>query len=120
MTDMSKHASKRNHPWFLFVIAVPAAVEVWACWVGLGSLCGFPVIGRNGHGVPTNWTLAVGLEAYGAYALKVWLGSAPGPRSRKFAQWSSLGAFTLSLIGQVSYHLMLAAHMTRAPAIVIV
>lgn len=113
---MSKHASKRSHPWLLFIIAIPAAVEVWACWVGLGSLCGFPKLGR----LSTNWTLAIGMEAYGAYALRVWLGNAPGQRSRKFAQWSALGAFTLSLIGQIAYHLMLANGMRRAPDGVIV
>jgi hypothetical protein len=116
MTDMSKHASKRSQPWLLFIIAIPAAVEVWACWVGLGSLCGFPKLGR----LSTNWTLAIGMEAYGAYALRVWLGNAPGQRSRTFAQWSALGAFMLSLIGQIAYHLMLANGMRRAPDAVIV
>jgi hypothetical protein len=120
MTAMSKHASKRNRSWFLFAIAIPAAVEVWACWVGLGSLCGFPVIGLGRLHLPTDWTLAVGVEAYGTYALNVWLGSAPGPRSRKFAQWSALGAFTLSLAGQIAYHLMLAGKIKQAPAIVVV
>lgn len=120
MTDMSKHATKRHHRRFLLAIAIPAAVEIWACWVGLGSMCGFPVIGRNGHGIPTDWTLAVGMEAYGTYALHIWLNAAPGPRSRQFAQFSALGAFALSLIAQVAYHLMLARHMTRAPAFVVV
>jgi hypothetical protein len=109
-------ARKRNHQWLLIAIAIPAAVEVWACWVGLGSLCGFPVIG----GESTDWTLAIGMEAYGAYALFVWLGAAPGLRSRKFAQWSALGAFALSLIGQVAYHIMLADKIKRAPVGVIV
>jgi len=108
--------SKIGRQWPLVIIAIPAAVEVWTCWVGLGSLCGFPKLG----GLSTDWTLATGMEAYGAYALYVWLGAAPGPGSRGFAQWSSLGAFTLSLIGQIAYHLMLAGHVTRAPAFVIV
>jgi hypothetical protein len=125
MPGMEKHppaeaarsaAPRSNHRWLLFAIAIPAAVEVWACWVGLGSLCGFPKIG----GKSTDWTLAIGMEAYGGYALYVWLGGAPGPRSRAFAQWSALGAFALSLVGQVAYHLMLAKKMTRAPAGVIV
>jgi hypothetical protein len=120
MTDMSKHASKSNRPWFLYVIAVPAAVEVWACWVGLGSLCGFPVLGLGRLHISTGWTLAIGMEAYGAYALNVWLHKAPGPRSRKFAQWSAGGAFTLSLLGQVAYHVMRAKHVTVPPPVVIV
>jgi hypothetical protein len=124
MPGMGKHspmepgapASRGNHRWLLFAIAIPAAVEVWACWVGLGSLCGFPKLGS----LSTDWTLAIGMEAYGGYALYVWLGAAPGQRSRAFAMWSSLGAFTLSLGGQVAYHLMLAKHVTRAPAGIIV
>lgn len=111
--------SHQRFPWLLLAIAAPAAVEVWTCWVGLGSLCGFPKIGGK-HGLSTDWTLAIGMEAYGGYALYIWLGTAPGPRSRKFAQWSALGAFALSLIGQVTYHLMLAKHMTIAPSGIIV
>jgi hypothetical protein len=104
--------------WVIVLIAVPAAVEVWASWVGLGSLCGFSVhIGKKAIG--TGWTLAVGMETYGGLAAIVWLSAAPGPRSRAFAQWSALAAFGLSLLGQVAYHLMTAAGMTRAPAVVI-
>jgi hypothetical protein len=117
---MSKHASKQNRPWFLYAIAVPAAVEVWACWVGLGSLCGFPVLGVGRLHLSTGWTLAIGMEAYGAYALNVWLHKAPGPRSREFAQWSAAGAFILSLLGQVAFHVMRAKHVTIPPPVVIV
>ncbi len=109
-----KHAQR--FPWLLLAIAAPAAVEVWTCWVGLGALCGFPKIGH----VSTDWTLAVGMEAYGGYALYIWLGGGPGPKSRNFAQWSALGAFALSLIGQVTYHLMLAKHVRMAPTGVVV
>src|ERR1700676_5276243 len=95
--------------WVLIIlIAVPAAVEVWASWVGLGSLCGFPVLHIGGRALGTGWTLAVGMEAYAACALFCWLSAAPGPSSRLFAQWSALAAFGLSLLGQVAYHLMTA------------
>ncbi len=120
MSAMSKHASKQNRPWFLYAIAVPAAVEVWACWVGLGSLCGFPVLGVGRLHLSTGWTLAIGMEAYGAYALNVWLHAAPGPRSREFAQWSATGAFILSLLGQIAFHVMRAKHVTIPPSVVIV
>lgn len=118
MTAMPEQAgrNRQGFPWLLLAIAAPAAVEVWTCWVGLGSLCGFPKIGH----VSTDWTLAVGMEAYGGYALYIWLGAAPGRKSRSFAQWSALGAFALSLIGQVTYHLMLAKHIRMAPSGVIV
>ena len=131
MTGMGTHSvttpatagrtkSPRRLGIILILIAVPAAVEVWASWVGLGRLCGFPVLPIGREGIGTGWTLAVGMEAYGGCAMLVWLSAAPGPRSRSFAQWSALAAFGLSLLGQVAYHLMSAAGMTRAPAIVIV
>jgi hypothetical protein len=32
-----------------------------------------------------------------------------------FAKWSAIGALTLGMLGQVAYHLLSAAHATRAP-----
>ncbi len=106
--------------WPLLLIGAPAAVAVWSGWVGLGGLCGFGVI----HPLPGIWdalrlntaiTLPVGVEAYGAYALGAWL--APGaPESAKaFARRSAIGALALGMTGQVIYHLLAAAHATRAP-----
>lgn len=106
----------KTHLWVLILIAVPAAIEVFACWVGLGSLTGFPPV--LGHG--TGWTLAIGMEAYGGYAMWAWLSGAPGERSRKFAMGSAIAAFTLSLGGQVAYHLMLAYKLHSAPVTVVV
>ena len=119
MTDMAKHEvpeRRKSHLWVLALIAIPAAVEVVACWIGLGSLCGFPPV--FGHG--TGWTLAVGMETYAGYALWAWLSGAPGDRSRKFARGSAIAALSLSLVGQVAYHLMLASGRTRAPIGVVV
>ena len=118
----AKPASRRNHLWVLFAIAFPAAVEVWASWIGIGSRSGFPVI-RLPFGLLTfssGFSLAVGMEAYWGYALYVWLVAAAGERSRKFAMRSAIGAFTLSLLGQIAYHLMLAENMARPPVIVVV
>ena len=114
--------ARRNHLWVLFAIAFPAAVEVWASWVGVGSRSGFPVI-RLPFGLPafsTGFSLAVGMEAYWGYALYVWLAAGAGPRSRKFAMQSAIGAFMLSLLGQVAHHLMLAEHVAATPVIVVV
>ena len=126
MDDMppAAHAkpARKNHLWVLFAIAFPAAVEVWASWVGVGSRSGFPVI-RLPFGLPefsTGFSLAVGMEAYWGYALYVWLAAGAGPRSRKFAMQSAIGAFTLSLLGQIAYHLMLAEHVAATPVIVVV
>ena len=126
MDDMPTPAhakpARKNHLWVLFAIAFPAAVEVWASWVGVGSRSGFPVI-RLPFGLPafsTGFSLAVGMEAYWGYALYVWLAAGAGPRSRKFAMQSAIGAFTLSLLGQIAYHLMLAEHVAATPVVVVV
>lgn len=106
--------------WPLAFIALPAAVAVWSGWVGLGQLCGFGVI----HPLPGIWesarintaiTLPIGVEAYGAYALAAWLHGRTPATARKFAKRSALGALALGMLGQVIYHLLSAAHATRAP-----
>ena len=72
--------------WPLLVLAAPAAVAVWSGWVGIGQMTGFGEI----HPLPGIWdslhlntavTLPIGVEAYAAFALRVWLGpahTAPG------------------------------------------
>lgn len=124
MAQSPAHAkpARKNHLWVLFAIAFPAAVEVWASWVGVGSRSGFPVIRLpfGGPAFSTGFSLAVGMEAYWGYALYVWLAAGAGPRSRKFAMQSAIGAFMLSLLGQIAYHLMLAEHVAATPVIVVV
>src|SRR6185437_13592215 len=65
----------------------------------------------------TTITLPIGVEAYAAYALRAWLASEPwiSPRARRFAKWSAICSFALGMAGQVAYHLMAQAGMTRAP-----
>jgi hypothetical protein len=98
-------ARHSDHLWVPFLIAACVLIEVWASWITLGSLSGFPKIG-GAHGLPTDWTLAVTTEAYWGYALYSWLAAAAGPRSRKFAMWSAAAVFCLSLVGQGGAHLM--------------
>jgi len=59
----------------------------------------------------------VGVEAYAAYALRAWLARDQmiGDRTRRFARWSAICSFALGMAGQVAYHLMAQAGMTRAP-----
>ena len=112
---------KRRYPrWPLGLIGAPAAVAVWSGWVGLGQLCGFGVI----HPLPGIWdsatlntaiTLPIGVEAYGAYAVGAWLTHGTSERARRFAQWSAIGSLVLGMLGQAAYHLLIAAHQTRAP-----
>lgn len=110
--------------WPLLVIAAPASVAVWSGWVGLGSMCGFglvqPLPGMAPWHLDTAITLPVGIEAYGTYALGAWvkLAGSSGPaaaRAASFAKRSSIGALVLGMTGQVIYHLLAAAHATRAP-----
>jgi len=111
--------------WPLILIAAPAAVAVWSGWVGLGGLCGFGVVHPLPGIVPgvelnTAITLPVGVEAYGAYALGAWLAPGPDGPARVFARRSGIGALVLGMAGQVIYHLLAAAHATRAPWPVVV
>ena len=106
--------------WPLVLIASPAAVAIWSGWVGLGQLCGFgpihPLPGiADSFTINTAITLPVGVEAYGAYALRAWLTSGTPERAQRFAKASALGALALGMCGQVIYHLLAAAHATRAP-----
>jgi hypothetical protein len=110
--------------WPLVFIASPAAVAIWSGWVGLGGLCGFglvqPLPGIVAWHLNTAITLPVGVEAYGAFALGAWLhGGTPGP-ARTFAKRSAIGALVLGMLGQIIFHLLTAAHRTRAPWPVVV
>jgi hypothetical protein len=107
--------------WPLLIIAAGAFVAVWSGWVGLGRLTGFgPVVLLPG--IADGWvinsaiTLPLGVEAYAALAMWAWLSSAPvAPRARTFARWSALGSLALGALGQVTYHLLTAAGVERAP-----
>jgi hypothetical protein len=111
--------------WPLLLIASPAAVAIWSGWVGLGGLCGFgpihPLPGiADGFTLNTAITLPVGVEAYGAYALRAWLAPGAPERARAFARKSAIGALALGMCGQVIYHLLAAVHAARAPWPVVV
>ena len=111
--------------WPLALIACPAAVAIWSGWVGLGGLCGFgplhPLPGLvDGFTINTAITLPIGVEAYGAYALRAWLAPGAPESARDLARFSAIGALALGMCGQVIYHLLSAVHATRAPWPVVV
>jgi hypothetical protein len=109
MSDTAAHAKpspRRDHLWVLVVIAACALLEVWASWLGIGAVSGFPKLGR----MTTGWILPVSAEAYWGYAAWAWLAGACGPRSRRFAMWSAAAMFALSVAAQESGHLIAAAH----------
>lgn len=103
MTPAHAKTARRDHSWVLAVIAACCLIKVWPSWVGIGAEAGFPKIAR----MATDWTLAVVIEAYWAYAVYAWL-AAVGRRSRRFAMWSAAGVFILSVVGQSAAPVMAA------------
>ncbi|MGH3487471.1 MAG: hypothetical protein ACRDP8_06085 [Actinopolymorphaceae bacterium] len=107
--------------WPVLLLALPAFVAVWSGWVGLGKLTGFGMV----HPLPgiaddftinSAITLPIGVETYAAFALRVWLsGQVVHDSARRFAKWSAIGSLILGGLGQVAYHLLVAAGVTRAP-----
>ncbi|MGL5823777.1 MAG: hypothetical protein ACRCYU_02895 [Nocardioides sp.] len=119
---MTAPVRSRTAVWPLWLLAAPAFVAVWSGWVGLGRLCGFGVVQplpgiADGFSINTAVTLPIGMEAYAAYALRVWLTST-SPAAVKFARRSTIAALTLGAAGQVVYHLLTAADATSAPVAV--
>ncbi len=108
------------HHWPVLVLALPAFVAVWSGWVGLGKLTGFgkvnllPGIG-DGWVLDTSITLPIGVEAYAAFALWVWLSGRGSDRARNFAKWSAIASLVIGAAGQIAYHLLTAEHVTKAP-----
>jgi len=108
--------------WPRLILALPASIAVWSGWVGIGQMTGFGEI----HPFPGIWdsvhldtavTLPIGVEAYAAFALHAWLTSNPtvSDRTRRFGRWSAMAALILGMSGQVAYHLLTQAEVTRAP-----
>lgn len=120
VTEPPQTARPNAPVWPLALLALPAFVAIWSGWVGLGGLTGFGVV----HPLPGIWdsarlntaiTLPIGMETYAAYALRVWL--TPGLRTqvRKFAKRSCIAALLIGALGQIAFHVMTAAGITKAP-----
>lgn len=114
------HAKKKHSKWPLYLIGASAAVAVWSGWVGLGGLSGFGLI----HPLPGIWdsfhlntaiTLPIGVEAYGAYALGMWIDPVTPKVAKTFARRSAIGSLLLGMLGQIAFHLLNAAHKSAAP-----
>src|SRR6185437_1682598 len=108
MTPAHAKPVRKDRLWVLGIVAICCLIKVWPSWVGIGAAAGFPVIGGK-HGMPTDWTLAVIVEAYWAYAVYAWLAAPAGRRSTAFAMGSAAGVFVLSLIGQGAEQWMAAS-----------
>lgn len=119
-TNITSSPARPAVVWPVVLLALPAFVAVWSGWVGLGGLTGFGVV----HPLPGIWdslsldtaiTLPIGVETYGAYALYVWLSGRVPARARRFAKWSAIASLLVGALGQVAYHLLVAAGVTVAP-----
>jgi hypothetical protein len=115
MDDMTApaHARPRRDSLLpvLVLILAGGLLEVWASWLQIGAVSGFPHLGP----VTTGWILPVTAEAYWGAALWAWLVDPAGRKSRLFAMCSAAAVFVLSLAGQESDHLMAFAHRTVPP-----
>jgi len=115
ITAAVKPARRDNLLWVAALILVGGMTEVWASWLYIASVSGFPKIGA----MTTGWILPVTAEAYWATAVYAWLAAPAGGRSRKFAMRSAAVMFALSLGGQESGHLMAFAHRSAPPVLVV-
>jgi hypothetical protein len=107
--------------WPLVVIGASAGTATWSGWVGLGSLVGFGLVRPlpgiwDGMVINTAITLPVGVEAYAVYALAMATsGRLLAAGARRYAWASAVAALVIGMAGQVTYHLLAAAGVTRAP-----
>jgi hypothetical protein len=111
--------------WPVVVLAAGAFVAIWGGWVDLGRMAGFGPVnllpGITPFYVDLSVTLPLGMEVYSAYALGVWLTHKTiRPEARLFAGWSVLASLIIGAGGQVTYHLLSANGVTRAPSEVVV
>ncbi|MFF2832295.1 hypothetical protein ACFVSK_11085 [Cellulosimicrobium cellulans] len=111
--------------WPVVVLAAGAFVAIWGGWVDLGQMSGFGPVnllpGIMDLTVNLAITLPLGMEVYAAFALGVWLTHRNiRPAARSFAGWSVLASLVIGAAGQITYHLLHAAGIERAPWQVVV
>jgi hypothetical protein len=108
------------HVWPVALLMLPATVAIWSGWVGLGELAGFGPV-RPLPGIVDSFeinsaiTLPVGMEVYAAYAMYVWLSGRAPARAQRMARTSAILSLVIGALGQVAYHVMVAAGVTVAP-----
>lgn len=118
--DEPRRAGRRVPVWPVLLLTLPALAAIWSGWVSLGAMAGFGIV----HPLPgiadhvtfnTAITLPIGVETYAAYALYAWLSGGVPAAARRFAKRSAIVSLTVGALGQVTYHLLSAAHITTAP-----
>jgi hypothetical protein len=111
--------------WPVVALAAGAFVAIWGGWVDLGQMAGFGPVnllpGIMDLTVNLAITLPLGMEVYAAFVLGVWLTHRNvRPAARTFAGWSVLASLVIGAAGQITYHLLHAAGIERAPWQVVV
>ncbi|WP_264032408.1 hypothetical protein [Cellulosimicrobium sp. SH8] len=111
--------------WPVVLLAAGAFVAIWGGWVDLGQMSGFGPVnllpGIMDLTLNLAITLPLGMEVYAAFALGVWLTHRNiRPAARSFAGWSVLASLVIGAAGQITYHLLHAAGIERAPWQVVV
>lgn len=103
----------------LYIIAASAGIAIWSGWVGLGGMSGYgpvrPLPGIAPLVIDAAITLPLGMEAYAAIALKVWIVGACSDRTRTYAKRSTIASLVVGAGGQIAYHLLVAFHAAVAP-----
>lgn len=119
LPDQTLTAGQPVRSWPVLLLALPAFVAVWSGWVGIGRMTGFGLVNLlpglvdddKWSTIDTAITLPIGVEAYAAYALWVWLSGRGSERARRFARRSAIGSLIIGAVGQIAYHLMVAAEI---------
>jgi hypothetical protein len=110
----------RRLPWALTLMGIGAGFSVWSGWVGLGGMSGYGPV-RPLPGIWDSLTinsaivLPISVEAYGAYALRVWLTPGHDRRASIYAGVSAIASLVVGGAAQVAYHELKAAGFDRAP-----
>ena len=111
----------RRQRWALILMGVAAGFSVWSGWVGLGEMSGYGPV-RPLPGIWDSLTinsaivLPISVEAYGTYALRIWLTRVTSRKSvRVYACVSAFASLVVGGAAQVAYHLLTAYGHTRAP-----
>lgn len=108
----------------LYIIAASAGIAIWSGWVGLGGMSGYgpvhPLPGISDRFVINAAIgLPLGMEAFAAIALKVWIAGSHSDRTRNYAKRSTIVSLCVGSAGQVAYHLLVAFHASSAPWLIV-
>lgn len=96
----------------MLIAAASAAVASFTGLRGLALITGWP--GRLA------WLLPVTLDAYAMTSARVWLAATTrAKRARRFARANAIGAITVSVAGNATYHAVTVGLMTISASIIV-